>query len=68
MSPFSFLIFLFLIQVFVGNKDRDNDKRNIFDEAVQTTDIIIRPTAWNDHISMRFEILGFAGVFHLFLY
>ena len=49
------------IQVFDGNTDRNTAVSSLFPKPFQATHIRIRPTAWQSHISMRFEILGCEG-------
>ncbi|XP_072022195.1 uncharacterized protein [Amphiura filiformis] len=48
---------------FTGNTDQDTEVTNTFTTPVSATLIRIRPTAWEVHISMRFELLGCKGDF-----
>ncbi|XP_072033086.1 uncharacterized protein [Amphiura filiformis] len=45
-------------QIFVGNTDRNTAVTNFFVTSLTTQYIRINPTEWNNHISMRMELLG----------
>ncbi|CAH1781368.1 unnamed protein product [Owenia fusiformis] len=43
---------------FNGNKDRNTVKKNWMKSPFMATRIRIRPLAWNNHVAMRFDVLG----------
>ncbi|XP_071945195.1 lactadherin-like [Antedon mediterranea] len=45
-------------KVFVGNTDTDTQVTNLFPFEIHARFIRINPMTWNNHICMRFEILG----------
>ncbi|XP_033105774.1 uncharacterized protein LOC117108037 [Anneissia japonica] len=46
------------VEEFVGNTDRDTPVTNLFPTPISAQFLRVHPTAWNGHISMRFELLG----------
>ncbi|XP_072016973.1 lactadherin-like [Amphiura filiformis] len=44
--------------IFVGNTDQTTVVTNLFPTLVEASFIRILPTKWNEHISLRFEVLG----------
>ena len=51
-----------MIYNFYGNSDKDTPVTNMFlGSPVRARFIRIQPTAWNNKISMRFEVLGCGG-------
>ncbi|XP_033109129.1 lactadherin-like isoform X2 [Anneissia japonica] len=49
------------IAVFTGNSDRNTAVTNMFNTGVFARYVRIHPTDWNEHISLRFEVLGCPG-------
>ncbi|XP_011663055.2 uncharacterized protein LOC589087 [Strongylocentrotus purpuratus] len=49
-------------KVFSGNTDRNSKVTNTFDRPIVGRFLRIHPTTWNNHISMRLEILGKGSV------
>ncbi|XP_033102674.1 lactadherin-like, partial [Anneissia japonica] len=47
--------------VFTANTDRDTEITNMFSTPVNAQFIRIHPLTWEDHISLRFEVLGCLG-------
>ncbi|XP_072028746.1 uncharacterized protein [Amphiura filiformis] len=45
-------------QTFVGNTDQNTVVTNLFSTPVEARFIRILPTAWHEHISFRFEVVG----------
>ncbi|XP_071795892.1 uncharacterized protein [Asterias amurensis] len=45
-------------QTFIGNTDGNTPVTNIFQQPIQARYIRIRPTAWNNALSLRIELLG----------
>ena len=48
-------------QVFAGNPDAITTVTRWFPYHIWAKKVRIHPTAWNNHIAMRFEILGCEG-------
>ncbi|XP_075745319.1 hemocytin isoform X1 [Rhipicephalus microplus] len=46
------------IQDFVGNHDSNGVSRQLFDQPVRARFVRIEPTAWNELIALRFDVLG----------
>ncbi|XP_072042888.1 EGF-like repeat and discoidin I-like domain-containing protein 3 [Amphiura filiformis] len=51
--------------IFDGNTDQTTVVSNLFPTPVVASYIRIIPTAWHDHISMRFELVGCEVVFNI---
>ncbi|XP_072021357.1 uncharacterized protein [Amphiura filiformis] len=47
-----------LVTTFVGNTDQNTVVTNLFSTPVEARFIRILPTAWHEHISFRFEVVG----------
>lgn len=47
-----------LKQAFNGNKDTDTEVVNMFTQPIQAKCIKINPEAWNNHISLRMDLIG----------
>ena len=52
---------LIVVQILDGNNDANTVVSNVFPTPVKASYVRIRPITWNNHISMRFELLGCEG-------
>ena len=48
-------------QVFVGNSDSDTVVKHHLTPAIKARYVRLKPTAWNNYISMRIELYGCLG-------
>ena len=52
----------------MGNSDKNTEKENIFISPVRAAFVRLLPTAWHNHISLRFEVLGCNGNYYTYHY